>query len=161
MAIFVTIVFIVLAGLGVLLTLIPFAPSILYMVMVMTGYALIDGFNHVTLTNIIVFWIIFALSVIVDNFVGVAWARYKGASFASVMWGMIGTIIGFFVLPPFGAIFGMFIGVFLSEFYHKHNFNKAIKIAEASVVGQMIAVSINMALACILFGLFIGAIFFF
>jgi uncharacterized protein YqgC (DUF456 family) len=155
----ITAVFIVLAGLGVLFSLIPFAPSMLLMTVIMALYGMVDGFNHFTIGNLIVILAIYLVSFLVDNFVGIAWARYKGATFASLMWGMLGMIFGFVLFPPVGAIFGMFIGVFFSELYHKHSTDKAFKIAKATVVGQIAATIINFTLAFVMFLLFVAFIF--
>ncbi len=155
----ITIIFIVLAGLGVLFSLVPFAPSVLLMTITITLYAMIDNFQRVTIGNLMVILGIYLVSFIVDNFLGMAWARYKGATFASLMWGMLGTILGFVIIPPIGAIFGLFLGVFLSELHHRHNSGKAFDIAKATVVGQLAATIVNFILAFVLFVLFISFIF--
>jgi uncharacterized protein YqgC (DUF456 family) len=139
---------------GIFMTFVPFLPGIFFMLLVSFIFAVVTGFNIVTVSEIGILGIIFLVALLNDTFSGIIGAKWGGASNKSVLAGLIGLVLGFFMLPPLGAIIGFFGGIFLSEIYLGKNKDKAIKAATGSIIGSAVGILINTILAISFFVLF-------
>ncbi len=147
--------FTILVGLGVLLTFIPTTPGIPYMLFVTGLFSVLTKFDVVKPWMLAVFAGITLLSIIVDYSAGLIGAKLGGASKTSVIVGLIGLVIGLIVFPPFGALIGLFAGVFLAELIEFKDHAKALKAASYSLVTTVIGALVNIALAITFFILFL------
>jgi len=139
---------------GLALVFIPAFPALLIMLLVALGFGFVDGFVHLTTGNLAILAGVFALSVVVDQSAGILGARYGGASRRSVFAGFLGMVIGTLLLPPLGGLFGLFIGVGVSELHaHKHH-ARAFKAAGGSVLGALAGMVLNAVLAAVFIILF-------
>lgn len=140
---------------GVLIALIPAVPALFYMLVLAVIFALVDGFLHLTGANLAILGVIYLLSVFVDLFSGVIGAKYGGANARSLLAGLIGLVVGFFVLPPFGGLIGLFVGVLISELIQKRKDVMAFRAAFGSLAGAVTGILINTFLALVFLILFI------
>ncbi|OHA15533.1 MAG: hypothetical protein A3H57_00235 [Candidatus Taylorbacteria bacterium RIFCSPLOWO2_02_FULL_43_11] len=154
MEIFVNVVFSFLVACGLVMVFVPFVPALLYMLIVTTIFAAVGGFGVITVNNLIVLSAIVLISFLVDTLAGVIGARWGGASKKSIGFGILGLVTGLILLPPIGAIIGLFVGVFLSEIRSK-NGEGALKAASGSLIGALAGMIINFFLALTFFILFI------
>ncbi len=154
-----TIIFSILLLPAIFLTVLPMVPAISYMFFVSLLYGLIDGFNNLSFGEVGILGIIFALSLVVDYSAGVLGAKYAGAAKKSLLYGIIGLVIGTILFPPFGGIPGLFLGVLVSEIFLNKETRKALKSAVGSLAGTLAGVFVNFILAVILFISFIFFVF--
>lgn len=119
-------------------------------------YGFVDKWQHLTLANIIVLLVIALASLAIDYFSGILGAKYGGASGKSMLWGMLGLIIGLIIFPPFGGIIGLFVAITIAEFKLHGNNKKAVKAATGGLLGTLAGMAINLILALVFLGLFIG-----
>lgn len=141
------ITFALLMSLGVFGVIVPVMPALLYMFFLAVLFGLIEGFVYLTVGNIAILLGIALLSVVVDYTSGILGARFGGARKKSLLYGFIGTILGFIVFPPFGGIAGLFIGIALGELIHRRTSKQAIKAATAGVLGTVSGMAINVLVA--------------
>jgi hypothetical protein len=144
----------ILVFLGIFMTFIPFMPGIFFMLFVSFIFAVITSFKVITVYELMVLIGIFLVALINDSFSGIIGAKWGGASNKSILVGLAGLVIGFFVLPPLGAIIGFFAGIFLNEMYSGKSKEKAVKAATSSLIGSAVGIFINAVLAISFFVLF-------
>lgn len=142
------------------MSFVPMMPAIPYMFLMIGIFGLFDGFKDLTVDNLWVFFWILIASILIDYFAGVIGAKYGGASRKGILFGFVGLILGFLLMPPFGGFLGLFIGIFVAEFILKGDKNKALKAATGSLIGSIAGVIINTFLAIAMFVLFILFVFF-
>ncbi|MBO4402559.1 MAG: DUF456 domain-containing protein [Bacteroidales bacterium] len=76
------------------------------------------------------------LAVTILDYLIPAWGTQKfgGSKFGS--WGcLIGTFLGFFILPPLGIILMPFLGAFVGEILYNRSPGRALKAATGSLLG--------------------------
>lgn len=147
MDIFWTVVFLALLLPGFVFAVVPVLPSVPYMFIVSIVFNL--TVRHFDLREIIVLGVIAIFSVALDFFSGLLGARWGGASGRSLLIGTIGMAIGTIILPLFGGLLGLFIGILVSEILYSSTKN-ALKAASSSVAGSLIGMAGNLVL-CVIF----------
>lgn len=140
---------------GLLMALVPLFPAFWFLLIVATVFAVLDGFAHVTSANLAVLAGIVILSAIIDSAAGLLGAKLGGASWRSLLVGFGGGIIGFFLLPPFGAFVGLFAGVLLGELHRRRGAPKALAAAGGAFLGSLSGVALNVILAVLFVVLFV------
>jgi len=140
---------------GILFVLLPALPGILYMLIVAFVYAFIGDFSNLEVNELLVLLGLYILSILVDYLSGVVGAKISGAHKKSLLYGFIGIVVGFILFPPLGSIIGLFLGIYLSEFFRHQDEMKALKAAVGSSAGAFTGVLINIFLALTFIILFI------
>ena len=149
------VIFSVLMAFGVL-GLAIYLPGLGYMLLLALIFGMIDGFVHFTLANLGILAGIFLLAVIVDYSAGLLGAKYGGAQRSSILWGVLGLLVGLVLFPPLGAPFGLFVGIIVGELRSRKTGQQAVKAATAGVIGSLTGMLINVALALVFLGCFIA-----
>jgi len=144
---------------GIFMVFVPMLPALFYMLVMALGFSLITGFTVITPPQFPAFIGIWLLSVFVDFFSGVIGAKYGGASKKSLVGGVIGLLIGFLFLPPFGGIPGLFVGILISELRFGKSRLLAVKAAAGSLLGVLTGMIINAILAAAFLTLFLIFVF--
>lgn len=142
---------------GIILSVIPNVPGLFYMLLISICFAVYDHFVHVTAMNIVVLSSLVIVATAADMIAGIAGAKWGGARWSSLIWGLVGMIIGTFVLPfpILGGIIGMFIGILLSEWQRTKNLKKARVAAVGSFAGTVSGMLIKIIAAVVFVVLFI------
>ncbi len=153
----VPIIFCVLLVPGIFFAFIPFIPALSYMLVVSLVYGAIDGFVSITAYEFLVLAGIAILSVVVDWGAGALGARYGGARMKSIGWGILGSILGVIIFPPFGGILGLFLAVLISEMRYRPDNQKdgALVAAGGALLGSTLGMAVNAILATVFFACFI------
>ena len=129
--------------------IIPIFPGIPYMFIVALLYGTITHFHTLSYTHLTILGIVALLSFIVDYSTGLVGAKYGGAARRSIIFGLLGSIIGTIALPPFGGIAGLFLAILFSELFLHNDNKKAIRAASSSLLGSLAGIIINLFLALI------------
>lgn len=148
---------------GLIGILVPILPGILLIWLTALAYAIVDGFQAID-------WITFTLLTIIALITGTAdlWlsllgAKTGGAAKRAMFLGVIGGVLGFFllgaVLPVvgnlFGGIIGYAIGVLLGQYQKFEDWNVALKASIGGVVGWGIATVVQLAGGVLMIVIFI------
>ena len=89
-----------------------------------------SDFAEFTFVFLLVWAIIAAAVTIMDYFLPSLLAKQFGGSRAAVIGSFLGLLAGIFFFPPWGLVFGSFIGAFVGELIHSNvNGAKAFKVA--------------------------------
>lgn len=140
--------------------LLPMLPGIPLMFIVTLVYGLASDFSRMEPRHLWIFGSITLVALLIDWSAGLIGAKFGGASRRSLLFGLVGMIIGFVAFPPFGAVAGLFIGVFVSEVASKRTGEQALKSATSSLVATAGGVIANVILALAFLITFIVIVFF-
>jgi len=99
--------------------------------------AWIAGFENAGLAIAIWAVSIAVLGQLVDVVAGIVGARVYGARRAGVWGGIIGSLLGIFIFPPWGIIFGGIVGAILFELLTGRDFAEAAKAGFGAFVGAL------------------------
>lgn len=140
---------------GLFMVFIPMLPAIGYMFAGALMFAFADGFSHLTLSNLALLGGLLAFSVAVDWGAGLLGAKFGGAGRLSLLYGLFGSLAGFFALPPFGTFAGLFIGVLVGELMRKKSRHQAVQAGAGALLGSLSGVAVNVCIALLFLGLFV------
>lgn len=130
-------------------------PGLLYMFVISLIFGFVNEFNYLTQNEIIILGIITIIAVLNDYLSGMLGAKYGGAAQKSMILGIIGMIIGTILLPPFGGLIGVFLGILIAEIMRHGNRQKAIRAASGGLIGSVVGMIFTLILAIVFLFLFI------
>lgn len=140
---------------GLLGVFLPLLPGLPYMLVIAILYGVVSQFTTLAGSELAILAAIVTASLIVDYLSGVLGAKWGGASSQTMIFGVIGLLIGTFLLPPFGGMIGLFAGVLLGELRRRRSNQEALRAATGSLIGTLAGMAINIVLALLFVGLFI------
>ena len=142
---------------GMVMALVPALPGMLYMFIIALVYAFIDGFVHVTGTDIAILGGVTAVAMLIDLSSGIIGAKWGGAHWSSLIYGVLGLVMGglFIPIPFIGSLVGLFIGILGAEWYRTAHIKKAGKAAFGSFAGSLVGMVSNGVFALAFLTLFI------
>ena len=120
---------------GVAGTLLPLLPGIPLMFLAILIYGFIDNWQNITPLYAVSIGFIAIFSVLVDYFSGIWGAKKYGATKQGTWGGVIGGILGIFILGPLGLFIGPFIGVILGELLTGKKLEASLRAATGSLIG--------------------------
>ena len=130
-------------------------PSLPTMFIIALAFGFIDHFQHLNATDLIILGAIALLAEIIDFASGLWGAKIGGAGRNSIIFGLLGLIVGIIFFPPLGSIIGLFLGIAISELVNFGSFRKAIKAAGGGLLGSLVGMLIKLLLAILFFILFL------
>lgn len=122
-------------------------PGLLYMLAISIVFGFMDKFEHIQYWEIGVLLAITLVGIIVSYLSGILGAKYGGAAQKSLFLGIIGMIIGTVLLPPFGGLIGVFIGILASEILLRNDQRKALRAATGGLVGSIAGMFMDLVLS--------------
>ena len=141
---------------GLVMAFIPMLPAFWYLLAVSAIFGIADGFTHLTLQNLGILAVVLLLSVVVDWSAGILGAKFGGAAWRSLLWGMTGGLIGFLLFPPIGVFPGLFTGVFAGEIARRKDGAAALRAATGALIGSLAGVAVNTTFAVAFIILFLA-----
>ncbi|HEY4479527.1 MAG TPA: DUF456 domain-containing protein [Candidatus Paceibacterota bacterium] len=136
---------------GIAGVFIPIIPGIPYMFFIALLYGIADRFQTLSLSNVLFLGLIVLFGLVVDYLSGTLGAHIGGASRRSLLFGLAGAVVGLLLMPPFGGIIGVVVGVAFGEYMHKKKMHEIAKSAVGALVGVLTGMSINFTLALVFF----------
>ena len=122
-------------------------------------YAFATGFEKISVTLIIIFFVLMILTLVLDFLAPLLGAKKYRASKLGVVGAFLGTILGIFVLGFWGIIFGPLTGAFLGELIVSRRPKHAFGTAIGAFVGLLAGSLIKLILILIMAGFFIASFF--
>lgn len=149
----VLIIGLLLNGLGILGCIIPALPGPLISWISLLLFFLLPE-HEVGSTTLVVTGIFMLLVTALDYIVPVLGAKKFGSSREGVIGGMLGIVVGLFILPPFGIILGPLIGTVVGDMIAGGTFTQALNSGLGSLVGFLIGTSIKLIYCIVVLTLF-------
>lgn len=120
---------------GVIGTVLPALPGAPLIWLGMFIYGFFVKFNNLPWTFFLGQGLAVALIFLIDYLAGIWGVKRYGGSKAAVWGSVLGGLLGVLLLPPFGLIFGPFIGAVAGELYQKSTFDKAFQVGMGTLIG--------------------------
>lgn len=149
----------VLMVVGTLGVVLPVLPGIPLAWLGLFIYALATGFEKISVTLVIIFFVLMVLSLLFDFLAPLLGAKKYRASKLGVFGAFLGTVIGIFVLGFWGIIFGPLIGAFLGELLVGRRPKQAFGSAVGAFVGLVAGSLVKLILILVMAGFFIASFF--
>ena len=146
----------IIGALGVVLPVLPGIPLAWLGLFI---YALATGFEEISVTVIVVFFVLMVLSLVLDFLAPLLGAKKYRASALGVIGAFIGTIVGIFVLGFWGIILGPLAGAFLGELIASGKPKQAFGSAVGAFLGLVAGSLVKLTLILIMAGFFIASFF--
>ena len=122
-------------------------------------YAIGTGFERISLTLVIVFFVLMVLIMIIDFIAPMLGAKKYKASKYGILGAFIGLIVGIIVFGFWGIILGPFIGAFSIELIAKRRPRGAFKAAVGTFIGFIAGMLLKVIFILIMSGFFIASWF--
>lgn len=144
-----TIIGFVLLAIGLIGVLLPLLPGTIvsYIGLLSIIYAqyLVSGL--VDRSSVIIWWVITILLQISDYIIpSITTKKYGGSSWWT-WWSVIGMIVGIFVIPPRGLIFGPIVGAYIGEYLYTSDHKTASRSAWGSFIGFITGTGLKIIIA--------------
>jgi uncharacterized protein len=134
---------------GLVGTVFPILPGIPIIWLSVLFYAIVEGFKAIDPFTFIILTLIAIVSGTADIWMSMLGAKTGGASGRSMLFGCLGSLIGFivgtlFVIGQlFGALIGYVLGILLSEYQKHHDWNLAFKASMGGLAGRGLAAAVQ------------------
>jgi uncharacterized protein YqgC (DUF456 family) len=123
--------------------------AVAWLFIVTLAFAIFDGVQTLSVANFAWLGGILALMILMDFILGLLGAKVFGASGRGLIGGLVGMLIGLFIFPPLGIIFGMFLGILVTELLSPRPIDDSVKAASGAVLGAVSGWIINIFLIAI------------
>jgi len=144
---------------GLLGVVLPLLPGIPLSWLGLFIYALGTGFERISITTVVVFFILTVLTLVLDFAAPMLGARkYRASKFGS-FGAFLGFMVGIFVLGFWGIILGPFIGAFLGELIARRKPKQALGSALGAILGFVAGALFKIIVILIMAGFFIASLF--
>ena len=158
MSVLLWIVAVALVAIGVAGIVIPALPGTVLIFAGLLAAAWANDFARVGPWTLLVIGLIGAASYMVDFVAAALGARHVGASRSAVVGAALGTLLGIpFGLP--GVLLGPLVGAVLGELSVNRELRRAAGVGMAAWVGFLIGTAVKVALAFLMIGIFLVALF--
>lgn len=125
--------FIMLVGLVGLI--IPIFPGMVVIWLAALGYGVVTGFGTLGIVIFVFTTLLMIVGVTIDNVMMGAGARKGGASWKTILVGLIAGVIGTFVFPPIGGLIAAPVAILLMEYWRERDWQRAWRAMRGLALG--------------------------
>jgi uncharacterized protein YqgC (DUF456 family) len=145
--------------LGVVGSVLPALPGVVFVFGGILLAAWIDGFSRISGWTIGALAILAVLGFVIDYVAAVVSAGRVGASRLGIAGAAIGTVAGVFT-GLVGLIFMPLVGAFVGELIERRDAVRAGQVGLASWLGLLVAAVLKIAIVFVMIGVFVGTLLF-
>ena len=154
-AIIICSVLMVVSLLGVILPVLPGVPLAWLGLFI---YALVTGFEKLSVATIVIFFVLMVLTLMLDFAAPLLVARKYQASKLGIIGAFLGTVVGIFALGFWGIIVGPLAGAFVGELIARGKPKQALGSAVGAFLGFIAGSLFKIILILIMAGFFIASL---
>lgn len=148
------ILFLILGLLGDVLPVLP-GPPLSYLALLLLHFTSKYEFT----ANFLIIWAIITILVVIIDYLIPVWGTKKFGGSKRGIWGsMIGLLIGLFIFPPIGIIFGPFVGAVIAEITGGKDNISALKAGLGSLIGFLLGIVLKLIVSGMIIWYFIAEI---
>jgi uncharacterized protein YqgC (DUF456 family) len=138
---------------GLVGTIVPALPGVLFMYAGMWLAAWIDAYARIGTPTLLILGLLTACTLLADLVASVLGAKRVGASRQAVIGSVVGGLVGIpFGLP--GLCFGPFVGAVAGELWARRNVPQALHVGIGTWIGLLVGTLAKVALAVIMLAVF-------
>lgn len=143
---------------GLLGVVLPILPGIPLSWLGLFIYAAGTGFERISVTTVVVFFVLMLASLAIDFFAPMLGARKYKASKLGVFGAFAGITVGIF-FGIWGIIFGPFVGALLGELISGKGAKQAFGSALGTFIGMILGSLLKIVIILVMAGFFIASLF--
>ncbi|MGH1493469.1 MAG: DUF456 domain-containing protein [Acidimicrobiales bacterium] len=136
--------------------IIPVLPGLALIWGVALIYGFLVGFGAIGISVMVVLTVLLAISIVKGVIIPRRTAAESGASGWSQLGGLVGAVIGFFLIPIVGFIVGALVGVLLAEVLIKGQWDEAWTATKGLAKGFGISALIDLVLGLVMIAAWAG-----
>lgn len=148
---------------GLVGIIVPILPGVVLIWLTVLAYAIVEGFSAIDWLSFATITLIALVTGTADIWMALFGAKSGGASLVSMVYGVVGSIIGFFVLGSvlplvgslFGGIIGYSAGVLLGQYQKQRDWRLAFKASLGGLAGWGVATFIQLGGGLMILALFV------
>ena len=140
---------------GLIGTVLPVIPGTIVIFVAALAFALLEGLHTVGWPTLVVLGLLTIVATTADIWATSVGAKIGGASGWSVLVGLAGGVVGFFLFTLPGAIIGAVAGVLLVEIARLRDWRQALKAGSGWMVGWLLATVVQLGIGLIMVAIFI------
>lgn len=133
--------------------IVPVFPGILVIWLSALGYGIVTGFDTTGIVIFALLTLVFILGEIVDNLLMGAGARRGGASWGSIILGMVAGLLGTLIFPPIGGVIAAPAVVMLLEYWRGRDWDKAWRATRGLALGWGLSFLARFGIGVLMIGL--------
>lgn len=112
-------------------------------------------------TMFLVYWAIIVVVIMsLENILPAVGSNQMGGTRYGIYGCLIGGVVGLFIFPPFGIIFGPMIGAFIGELLFGQKSDRALRAALGSFIGFFVGTVLKVVVSLVLAFYFFRVVFF-
>ena len=139
---------------GLIGTVLPILPGTVLILIGAFLYALVEGFQAVGWPTLLVLGVLTLLATTADLWASSVGAKMGGASGWSVVFGLLGGLVGLVIFSLPGAILGALAAVLLTEILRQDDWRQALKAGTGWIVGWLLSTILQVAIGVIMVAIF-------
>lgn len=143
---------------GLIGIIIPIMPGIFLIWLGVLVYAWRDDFTNLSLATFLFISVLVLFAGSSELWLPMFGARKSGASKRTILTGLVGAIIGSFLIPLLGTIIGYVVGVLLGEYHKRRDWNAAWQASKGSLAGWGIATVLQILTGILVIVIFLWAV---
>jgi uncharacterized protein YqgC (DUF456 family) len=140
---------------GLVGTVLPVIPGTVLIFLAALIYALIEGFHVVGWPTLVVLGLLTVVATTADIWASSIGAKAGGASGWSVVVGLVGGVVGFFLFTLPGAIIGAILGVLVTEIARVGDWKQALKAGGGWAVGWALSTVLQLGIGLTMVAIFV------
>jgi uncharacterized protein YqgC (DUF456 family) len=142
--------FVMLVGLFGLI--IPIFPGVIVIWLAALGYGIVTGFGTLGWVIFAILTVLMLVGVTVDNLLMGAGARRGGASWGSILVGLLAGVVGTFVFPPVGGLIAAPAAVLLLEYLRGRDWDRAWQATRGLALGWGLSFLVRFGIGAVMIG---------
>lgn len=142
--------FVMLVGLFGLI--IPIFPGIIVIWLAALGYGIVTGFGTLGWVIFAILTVLMLVGVTVDNVLMGAGARRGGASWGSILVGLLAGVVGTFLFPPVGGLIAAPAAVLLLEYLRGRDWERAWQATRGLAMGWGLSFLVRFGIGAVMIG---------
>ncbi len=140
---------------GLIGIVLPVIPGTIVIFVAALAFALLEGLHTVGWPTLVVLGLLTIVATTADIWATSVGAKIGGASGWSVLVGLVGGVVGFFLFTLPGAIIGAVAGVLLVEIVRMRDWRQALKAGSGWMVGWLLATVVQLGIGLVMVAIFI------
>jgi len=141
---------------GIVGTIVPYFPGILLILAGALGWAILGDAGRAGWASFGVLALIGVSGMVLSTLLSVRMTAGRGAPRWILGVGLLGVVVGFFVIPVVGALIGGPIAILLAEFYRVRDLGRAWALTVRALKGVGLGILVEFATAVILIAIWVG-----
>ena len=140
---------------GLIGLIVPLFPGMLVMWLAALGYGVVSGFDTLGIILFVFITLGMLVGVTIDNIMMGAGARKGGASWLSILLGLVAGVIGTFVFPPVGGLIAAPAVILLLEYLRARDWKKAWNATRGLAMGWGMSFLVRFGIGLVMIALWL------